>query len=352
MFHKELAEMTRSELLQAAQELDIGVPANISHEGLVELIRNFAGTNPARGRKPFGTTRIWPAVPAEGTQPAMAGPGPTPAKNLESGYELPPGYGDTRIVAMVRDPYWIHTYWEVTEPAIAGLRRELGPSAWEASRMILRVYDISGLNAEEAAAVSFNPSLAARYFDIVINPYTNNWYIDVGAPNRSYCIDLGILTQDGRFIRLARSNPVTTPRAGLSEIIDEEWLTLDEIYGFTLRRGYGFGQSSIELMQPLARRLAREMGSGAVSSISSWGRRPVAERPFWLTVHTELIVHGATEPDARVSVAGQEVKLRPDGAFTLRFALPDGERAIPVAGTSAHTGETIVITPVVAKHTH
>ncbi|MGE5577707.1 MAG: DUF4912 domain-containing protein [Syntrophothermus sp.] len=344
--------MTKSELIQAAQELDIGVPENIGRDELVELIRDTAGTKKSHGRRPFGTTKIWPAIPAEGAQPAMAGPGPTPGQHLESGYELPPGYGDTKIVAMVRDPYWLHTYWEISDSTIAGLRQELGPSAWEASRMILRVYDISGINTEQIAAVSFNPSLADRYFDIVVNPFTNNWYVDVGVPNRSYCIDLGVITQDGRFIRLARSNSVITPRAGVSEIIDEEWLTLDEIYGYTMRRGYGFGQSSIELMQPLARRLAREMGSGAVSSISSWGRQPPVERPFWLTVHTELIVHGATEPDAKVIVAGQEVRLRPDGTFTLRFALPDGERAIPVAGTSAHTGETIVITPVVAKHTH
>ena len=36
---------------------------------------------------------------------------------------------------------------------------------------------------------------------------------------------------------------------------------------------------------------------------------PAAEKAFWLQVHTELILYGATEPDATVTVQGQPVKL-------------------------------------------
>ena len=31
--------------------------------------------------------------------------------------DLPRGYGRDRIVVMVRDPYWLHCYWELTRKA-------------------------------------------------------------------------------------------------------------------------------------------------------------------------------------------------------------------------------------------
>ena len=75
------------------------------------------------------------------------------------------------------------------------------------------------------------------------------------------------------------------------------------------------------------------------------------ERKFWLVVNTELIVYGATEPDAKVTVQGKEIKLRPDGTFSLRFALPDGKQTIPVKATSSDKEEERVITPIVLKET-
>lgn len=56
---------------------------------------------------------------------------------------------------------------------------------------------------------------------------------------------------------------------------------------------------------------------------------------LWFNVQTDLIVHGAAEPGARVVIAGKEVALRPDGTFTLRLALPDGEFVIDAQATSA-----------------
>jgi hypothetical protein len=65
----------------------------------------------------------------------------------------------------------------------------------------------------------------------------------------------------------------------------------------------------------------------------------------------ELIVYGATEPDAMVTLAGQRVKLRPDGTFTLRFALPDGKLDLESHAYSADGMEERVIKPVVERNT-
>ena len=49
------------------------------------------------------------------------------------------------------------------------------------------------------------------------------------------------------------------------------------------------------------------------------------KRKFFFEIWTELIVYGRTEPDAAVWLNQKEIKLNPDGTFSLRYALPDGE---------------------------
>ena len=58
-------------------------------------------------------------------------------------------------------------------------------------------------------------------------------------------------------------------------------------------------------------------------------------RGFWLNVNAELVIYGATEPDAKVTLGGQAIQLRPDGTFSHRFALPDGSYDLSVSATSA-----------------
>lgn len=106
--------------------------------------------------------------------------------------------------------------------------------------------------------------------------------------------------------------------------------------------------SSAELKQLLERRFVEEVSSGAVSSFGS-GMWPKPARGFRLWVATELILYGGTEPDARVTVQGKEVKLRPDGTFSLRFALPDGKIGLPVTAASADGVEERTIATDVSK---
>jgi hypothetical protein len=59
------------------------------------------------------------------------------------------------------------------------------------------------------------------------------------------------------------------------------------------------------------------------------------QKGFWLTVNAELVIYGATEKDARVSIAGRSIRLRPDGTFSFRFSLPDGQYPLRVVAVSA-----------------
>ncbi|MBI4784780.1 MAG: DUF4912 domain-containing protein [Oscillatoriophycideae cyanobacterium NC_groundwater_1537_Pr4_S-0.65um_50_18] len=58
-------------------------------------------------------------------------------------------------------------------------------------------------------------------------------------------------------------------------------------------------------------------------------------RKFWLIADAELIVHGATEPDATVTIAGQTVRLSPDGTFRFQVMFPDGNFDYPILAVAA-----------------
>lgn len=70
--------------------------------------------------------------------------------------------------------------------------------------------------------------------------------------------------------------------------------------------------------------------AGGVSSPGGPSGEGERKRGFWFNVNAELVVYGATEPDAILTIGGRVVKLRPDGGFSLRFALPDGQYELPI----------------------
>ncbi len=277
------------------------------------------------------------------TKMAPAGK-PTTVTTVEP-QELPTTYGEDRIVLLVRDPYWVHAYWEVTRETLLKARASLGDD-WHHARSILRIYDITG--------VEFDGDNANSHFDVEVSGGADNWYINTRVPNRTYCVDIGLLAPDGKFIMLARSNRATTPRDVPSEVTDEEWMIpdweFDKIYA--LSGGFNVGAGSVELKEMMEKALGGETSSGAPGSLSV--SSPVGKprtRGFWFRLGTELIVYGATEPDAKVTLQGKPVKLRPDGTFTVRFELPDGKQVIPAVAESADGVDRITITPTVEKKT-
>jgi len=253
--------------------------------------------------------------------------------------DLPAVYDQDRMILQVRDPRWLHTYWETREQTIQGLKNKLGEDFYR-GRKILRVYDVT--------SIIFNGSNANRFFDIPINDFANSWYIDTAGPGRAWCVDLGLMLPDGRFIMILRSNVVQTPLDGPSWVTDEEWMIPDEMFARLYGMGFGLGKSS-----PVGGAWQERIKQGLFSSglSSSPVKKEIKERSFWMKVDCELIVYGATEPDAKVTVQGMPIKLRPDGTFTLRYYLPDGKQVIPVKAISADKIDERTITPIVTRET-
>jgi len=62
---------------------------------------------------------------------------------------------------------------------------------------------------------------------------------------------------------------------------------------------------------------------------------PIRPRKFWLVADAELIVYGATEPDASVTVGGQPVQLGSDGTFRFQMSFQDGTLDFPILAVAA-----------------
>ena len=256
----------------------------------------------------------------------------TSSVSPEAQYSLPAGYHETRIVLMVKDPWWLYAYWEVQPQVERAVRGQLPPEEVIGLHSVLRVYDVT--------ETAFPDAPAHRSFDIPLSGLATSWYLHTNAPNRSFVVEVGLLTRSGRFLLLARSNRITAPRAGPSEIIDESWAIDDDTFWRLFGVAAGGGSSPSRWMQ------APSSAHAWLSSGSAAGRQ-AAVQGFWCRVNTDLVIHGATEPRASVSIQGRPVALRPDGSFTLRLAMPEGTQSLTIDVTSADGSTTRTITPAI-----
>ncbi|WOB45926.1 DUF4912 domain-containing protein [Thermoleptolyngbya oregonensis NK1-22] len=67
---------------------------------------------------------------------------------------------------------------------------------------------------------------------------------------------------------------------------------------------------------------------------------PIRARKFWLVADAELIIYGATEPDASVTIAGRPVTLNPDGTFRFQMSFQDGMLDFPILAVAADGVQT------------
>src|SRR5690554_4721706 len=126
---------------------------------------------------------------------------------------IPSHYGEDRLVLMIKNPSWLHTYWEITQ----SLREK------HEGQLVLRTY-------------GFTPD--PYFFDTEIFSDQGSWYIDVSRPDTEFYTAIGVI-QNRDFIILLKSNRVRTPPVTVSEKMDENWLSLQEIYLQSIHRERG-----------------------------------------------------------------------------------------------------------------
>ena len=246
-----------------------------------------------------------------------------------------------RLVVMVRDPYWLHAYWELAPRSVERAQSAMGQH-WHTTRPVLRVFHLS------------SDGTAELHREIPIHGGVNHWYVDVHNPPQQFRMEIGYLAASGHFYCLARSNAVTTPPAGTSDSVDENWVDIDENADriFAMSGGYSHRGTSLELQELLEERLRRPMGTPMKTRYGGGASRPLCgaqDLPF--AVDAELLVYGVSHPHAHVTLQGEPVPLREDGSFTVRMTLPDRRQVIPVIASSPDGMEQRTIILAVERNT-
>src|SRR5262245_722153 len=140
-----------------------------------------------------------------------------PTEKGDEAEHIPWGYGQDRVTAMVVDPERLYAYWEVTDEAIEQARAGLGPGGRDAW-LNLRVYDVTNR--------IFDGTNAHAYVDHSISRSDRQWFFFVGKPASTAIVELGLKSQEGYFVRVARSGRVDFPRREAAAPGGVEWLTV------------------------------------------------------------------------------------------------------------------------------
>lgn len=250
-----------------------------------------------------------------------------------------------RAVLLVRDPFWLQACWNVTRSSVKRAEAALAEQ-WHAAIPVMRLLEV------DAGTTTSSSERVAR--ELEIHGGVTNWYIDVSNPPHSYRVEIGYKGGNGKFFGICRSNIVTTPTPGSCDAIDGNWTDVAENYEkiYALSGGYAEDNSPGELQELFEERLRRPMGPSLAARFGL-GAENVIKRPrdFKFDVDAEMILFGHTKPDARVTLAGEPIKLQADGSFTIRLAMPDKRQVLPVVASSVDGVEQRTVVIAVERNT-
>src|SRR5262249_48830944 len=146
------------------------------------------------------------------------------------------------------------------------IRISHGRDSWDKATLIIRVFDL-GESAQ-------TPIDAASHFDVEIEKFARQWYVQVPHSAHVYVCDLGLRWPDGKFVSLFRSNIIRQPTGHVSEQVDGEWMSvgvMSEEWNEMARMAIGAGHtkgSSAEAPNGMSLRweFLKSVFSGSVSS--------------------------------------------------------------------------------------
>jgi len=241
--------------------------------------------------------------------------------------ELPSSYGRTEAFLLPKDPGWLFMFWEITASTYDYIKSQNGYDIFDRSKTIIRLHDVTDVN--------FDGLNSNAHFDTPVVFDAGSWYISAPSAGRNYVADLGIITPEGRFILLARSNSATLPTGRISDIIDEKWMLVEGDYQKLLALSganlVGLGASELAHALHERWRFAQSMPSSYSSSNKSSGavvkksaKKEKEADDMWLKADCEIIIYGSASPGAKVKINGKEIELK-NGSFSIRQSLHKGE---------------------------
>lgn len=327
--------------------------------------------------------------------PGISGPGKRyflGADEPTSGLgELPESYGTGRLFLAARDPHWLYVAWDLTREK----QREYNKLSKD-KHLVVRVY-VSRVSGKPFSETHVHPEsrhwfihtgkAGARFIaELGYYDKAGKWVaVSQSKPTLSPPDSLSDDTS-ARFTEI----PVEVPFKDLIETVKQElkgnlplveaveqlrdagnaalpkakeiakgvWTAAQEkalaaVVSMDSVKRIWIG--SLEITELIRRKLSEEISSiaaaqfskseaagaapGGLGSVSSPFGGMEENKGFWFNVNAELIIYGATEPTAEVTIGGKVIKLRPDGSFSYRFALPDGNYDLPAVAVSADRSE-------------
>jgi phosphate transport system substrate-binding protein len=102
---------------------------------------------------------------------------------------------NSRMILTARNAEEAYAYWEVPEAHKQQIRKEEG-----GQKLSVRLYDVTGLEFDR------HPAHNIQEFDC--EETDQDLHIPIPQPDRDYLVELGYVTYQGRWVKLAQSNPV------------------------------------------------------------------------------------------------------------------------------------------------
>jgi hypothetical protein len=164
-----------------------------------------------------------PAVKKASVRAKAAKPGPA----SESPQKKNSRHGETQMVAFIRDPQCIFTYWEVTPERIEAVKQQL-EDEYKGSSMVLRLFKTGP------------DGMAELIQEILVEPGEMNRYVELSEKNGNYFIEIAQKAHSGRVVVYARSNNIVTgapsqgPAGSSPSPADSKWETPEGFFEYFL----------------------------------------------------------------------------------------------------------------------
>ncbi len=257
----------------------------------------------------------------------------------------------TNVVFLPRDPDWAYVFWQISDTD-----REKAQSLG-ANKLCLRLFDATGSDGSNLNQGTLR--------EIAVDSYSTEWYLPIPLADRDYKVELGY-KYGFNWMSLAFSSISHVPGSHPSEQILDKFVpfnldsTAESIPDISNPMGSEQNGIHERLYQaatniPFRRKIGSEefmenvnstnskdnltdSGAGKWSSgLNESGSGIAKSRSFWLVADAELIVYGATEPSAKLSIGGEDVPLAADGTFRIQVPFRDGSqkydiKAVDVSG--------------------
>ncbi|MGB2578422.1 hypothetical protein AAIR98_000341 [Elusimicrobium simillimum] len=245
-------------------------------------------------------------------------------QSSEAQAQLPVSYGKTEAFLLPKDPAWMFLFWDITGTTYDYIKSQHGFDIFDKSKQVVRLHDTTGK--------TFDGYNSNSYTDIDVFFDAKSWYLQAPVTGHTYVADLGLVTPQGTFILMARSNPVALPTGRVSDVIDEKWMTVEsnfqKIYAMSGANLIGLGASEMaHILNEKWRTIEGMPSSYASSNMSS--KHIVKEDTqvqddMWLRADCEIIIYGSASPGATVKINGKEIELN-NGSFSIRQSLQKGD---------------------------